>query len=70
MRVRYDKTEDILMIEIAKKKIDDSYESENMIVHVAKNREPVLLEIFKASEFFRNVGRSLPKLKTSSVHQV
>lgn len=61
MRVHYDKDEDILMIELARKKIDDAYETEQMIVHVTEDREPVLLEIFKASKFLRDLGKVVPR---------
>lgn len=71
MRVRYDKKEDILMIELVKKKIDDAYETENMIVHVTSDREPVLLEIFEATKFLENINRTLPsKIKERIFSQV
>lgn len=60
MKVHYDKREDILMIRLVRKKVDDAFETENMIVHVDKDREPVLLEIFNASEFFKEEARTLP----------
>lgn len=61
MRVRYDKNEDILMIELVKNKIDDSYETENAIVHVAADGRPVLLEIFNASSFLKEESKALPR---------
>lgn len=60
MRVRYSKDEDILLIELAKKKIDDSYETDNMIVHITNDKEPVLLEIFNATKFLEDVNKTLP----------
>ena len=60
MRVRYDKDEAILMIELMKKKVDDAFETENMIVHVDKDREPVLLEIFNARKFLNDINKTLP----------
>ena len=60
MKVRYDKKEDILMIELMRKKVDDAFETENMIVHVDKDRQPVLLEIFNASQFFKEEAKILP----------
>lgn len=60
MKVHYDKKEDILMIELMRKKVDDAYETENMIVHVDKNRKPVLLEIFNARQFFKKEAKTLP----------
>lgn len=61
MRVHYDKDEDILMLEFVHKKIDDAYETDQMIVHVTEDREPVLLEIFKASKFLKDLGRVIPR---------
>lgn len=61
MKVQYNKEDDILMIELVRKKVDDAYETENMIVHVAEDREPVLLEIFKASKFLKDLGKAVPK---------
>lgn len=61
MRVHYDEDEDILMIELARKKIDDAYETDQMIVHVTEHREPVLLEIFKASKFLKDLGKTIPR---------
>lgn len=60
MKVHYDKDEDILMVELAHKKIDDAYETDQMIVHVTEDREPVLLEIFKASKFLKDLSRVVP----------
>lgn len=61
MKVHYDKESDILMIELARKKIDDAYETKNMIVHVTKDREPVLLEIFKASRVVKGLDWLVPQ---------
>ena len=61
MKVHYDKDEDILMIELARKKVDDAYETDQMIVHVTEDREPVLLEIFKASQFLKDLGKVVPQ---------
>lgn len=58
MRVRYDKKEDILMIELVRRKVDDAYETESAIVHVDKNREPVLLEIFNAKKLLKELNNA------------
>lgn len=61
MRVHYDKDEDILMIVLSDKKIDDSYETkEGNIVSMAKDREPVMIDIFKASKFLKDLGKVIP----------
>ena len=61
MKVHYDKTEDILMIELAQRKIDDTYETENSLVSVDVKGQPVLVEIFEASKFFAEESKVLPK---------
>lgn len=62
MKVHYDKDEDILMLVLSNKKIDDSYETENgNIVSVAKDREPVMIDIFQASKFLEDLGKVVPK---------
>lgn len=62
MKVHYDKDEDILMIVLSDKKVDDSYETkEGNIVSVAEDREPVMIDIFKASKFLKELGRAVPK---------
>ena len=61
MKVHYDKNEDILLIQLSNKKVDDSYETENGIVEVAQDKEPILLTIFKASKFLKDLGKVIPK---------
>lgn len=61
MRVHYDKDEDTLLMSLSKKKVDDSYETENSIVSVDKKGEPVTIELFKASKFLKNLGKVIPK---------
>lgn len=62
MKVHYDKDEDILMIVLSDKKIDDSYDTkEGNIVSVSEDREPVMIDIFKASKFLKDLGKVIPK---------
>lgn len=60
MKVQYNKEDDVLMLFLVDKKIDDAYEVNNMIVHVTSDREPVLLEIFQASSFLEKEAKALP----------
>ena len=60
MKLKYNKEDDVLIIEYSKDKIDDVYESNNMLVHVNSDKEPVLIEMFKASQFLSEASRSLP----------
>lgn len=61
MKVHYDIEEDILMIELARKKIDDTIETERSLISVTETGEPVLIEIFDASKFFAAESRVLPQ---------
>ncbi len=60
MKVHYDENEDILMIVLDRKKIDDTYETEHSLVSVTEKGEPVLVEIFEASKFFKEESKALP----------
>lgn len=61
MKVHYDKDEDILMLILSNKKIDDSYETESgNIISVTEDREPVTIDIFKASKFLKDLGKVVP----------
>lgn len=51
MKMRYDREEDILMVETASGKIDHAEEMGPVIVHFTKAGKPVLLEILDGSEF-------------------
>ncbi|OGE20430.1 hypothetical protein A3A14_03605 [Candidatus Daviesbacteria bacterium RIFCSPLOWO2_01_FULL_43_38] len=61
------------MIQLSDKKIDDAYETDNMIVQVDKKGEPVLLEIFQGKKFLRDIELLIHKsTETSAVvaHEV
>lgn len=60
-RISYSEDVDILMIQLSNKKVDDAYETDRMIVHVDKNNEPVLLEIFNGKQYLKELGKTLPK---------
>lgn len=60
-RISYSEDVDILMIQLSDKKIDDSYETENSVVSVDKDGEPVLLEIFNGKQYLKELGKTLPK---------
>ncbi len=62
-KIKYSKDTDALLIELSDKKIDYAEESGQVIVHFAKNGEPVLLEILDARDFILNSLSSLVKEK-------
>ncbi len=61
MRVKYNKQDDVLMIEFNKKPIDFAEQSGDIIVHFSPDREAVLLEILDASKFLKETSRVFPR---------
>lgn len=60
-KISYSEDVDILMIQLSNKKVDDSYDTDNMIVSVSKDGEPVLLEIFNGKRYLRELIKVVPK---------
>lgn len=60
MSVKYNKQDDVLMIEFNDKPIDYAEQSGNVIVHFSPSREAVLIEILEASKFLKEATKSLP----------
>lgn len=60
MKVKYNKQDDVLMIEFNKKPIDYAEQSGDLIVHYSPKREAVLLEILDASKFFQAASKAFP----------
>ena len=62
MKVHYDKDEDILMLVLSNKKIDDSFETkEGNIISVTEDKEPVMIDIFNASKFLKDLANAIPR---------
>lgn len=61
MKFKYNKEDDVLMIELNKKKIDYAEQSRNLIVHFSPKRELVLLEILDASSFLSSAAKVFPQ---------
>lgn len=60
MKVKYNKQDDILMIEFNNKPIDFAEQSGDVIAHFSPKRELVLLEILDASIFLKKTSQVLP----------
>jgi len=58
MKIKYDREDDILMIETAPGKIDHAEEMGPFIVHFTKDGKPVVLEILEASDFISLATKS------------
>lgn len=61
MKVKYFKEDDILIMRFSEKPVDDSFDVDNAILEVDKNKEPVTLEILHASKFLDITSKQLPK---------
>ena len=58
-KISYSDDVDILMIQFSNKKLDDAYDVGNMIVRIAQDKEPVLLEIFDGRKFLKDASYAL-----------
>lgn len=61
MKVKYYKDADLLSLRVSKKPYYDATRGGDLVVHYAKDGEPVLVEILNASKFLKEAGKSLPK---------
>lgn len=57
MKIKYEKEDDVLMIEFNDKPIDYAEQSGDLIVHFSPKREAVLLEILDAAKFLKKTSR-------------
>ena len=67
MKVRYSRSEDVLIIELSDEKIDYAEEMGPIIVHFAEDGKPVVLEILDASEFVAEISRIAMRSKEEPV---
>lgn len=61
MKVKYYEDADLLSIRVSKKLFYDAVQEGDVIVHYAKDGEPVLIEILNAANFLKDADKSLPK---------
>lgn len=61
MKIKYNKQDDVMMVELNKKPIDYAEQSGDLIVHFSPKNEAVLLEILNASNFLTNASKALPQ---------
>lgn len=69
MNFKYNKQDDILMIELSNKPIDYAEQSDNMIVHFSPQREAVLVEVLEVSKFLKQASKSLTRQVKEKVLQ-
>ncbi len=51
LRMKYDPSVDVLLVEVSKRPIDYAEEMGPVIVHFTKDHKPVALEVLDASQF-------------------
>ena len=61
MKVRYNRKEDILVLEVSKGSIDHAEESGPIIAHFSADDRLVLLEILEASNFLADLTKATMK---------
>jgi hypothetical protein len=61
MKVRYNRKEDILVLEVSKGSIDHAGESGPIIAHFSADDRLVLLEILEASDFLADLTKATVK---------
>jgi uncharacterized protein YuzE len=61
MKVRYNRKEDILILEVSKAAIDHAEESGPIIAHLSADDRLVLLEILEASDFLAHLTKATMK---------
>ena len=61
MRVRYNRKEDILVLEVSKASIDHAEEAGPIIAHFSEDDRLVLLEILEARDFLSKLTKATAK---------
>jgi uncharacterized protein YuzE len=62
-KIKYSKDVDALLIELSDKQITHAEDEGNVIIHFSSDNEPVLIEIFDASQFIMDAFASVVKQK-------
>lgn len=61
MKFKYEKDDDIMMVELSDDKVDYAEQTGDLIVHFSPKRKAVLLEILDASKFLEKAAKSIPQ---------
>jgi hypothetical protein len=63
MKLRYNREDDILLLEVSDEPIDYAEEMGPLIVHFSKGGKPIILEILDASDFIASAAKSTIQAK-------
>ncbi|MEM2058398.1 MAG: DUF2283 domain-containing protein [Thermoproteota archaeon] len=67
MRIRYSRSEDVLLVELSDEKVDYAEEMGPIIVHFTEDGKPVILEILDASEFIAELSKAAMRAREEPV---
>lgn len=67
MKVRYSRSEDVLLVELSEERVDYAEEMGPVIVHFTEDGRPVILEILDASEFITKISRAAMRAKEEPI---
>ena len=67
MKVRYSRSEDVLIIELSDERVDYAEEMGPVIVHFTGDGRPVMLEILDASEFVTEISKVAMRAKEEPI---
>jgi Protein of unknown function (DUF2283) len=70
MKVRYNRKEDILTLELSEASIDHAEESGPIIAHFGENDRLVLLEVLQASDFLTKLTKAAVRAEGESAVEV
>jgi hypothetical protein len=70
VRVRCDRKEDILILELSEAAIDHAEESSPIIAHFGEDHRLVLLEVLEASDFLAKLTKPAMRAEGESVVEV
>jgi uncharacterized protein YuzE len=70
MKVRYDREDDVLTLQLAEGVVDHAEEVDGVIVHFTKDDRPLLLEVLDASELLAQLNRIAARARTGEPVQL
>jgi hypothetical protein len=70
MRVRYDREDDVLTLQLADGIVDHAEEVDGVIVHFAEDDRPLLLEMLDASGLLAQLNRIAAHARTGESVQI
>ncbi len=60
MKIKYNKEDDILVVQLSKEPYDYAEMEGDFIVHFSENKKPVMIEVLNASNFLKQESQALP----------